>query len=222
MEIMRFFQGKWIQFAGLALMCCSLQGLATASSISNTGVFSTDDQVFQFTFTLSSASTVTVQSFGYGGGINGAGTVISQGGFGTNVALFSAIGSQGLIDQDSDGGSPPLGCGPRNINTVTGACQDGFFTTSLLGPGSYILTLTEAGNPAVGNTLGDGFQENGGGNFTGGPFLDPFGVQLNGSWAVDVSAAGLAVNTTPEPATALLTLLFVPGLAIVARRRRHS
>jgi hypothetical protein len=217
----QFFQGKWIQVAGLAVLCCSLTGLATASTISNTGTFSTDDQVWQLTFTLSSAATVTIESFAYGGGTNGAGAVIPQGGFASDVAVFSALGSQNLIDQDSTGGTAPSACGPRSINTNTALCLDGFLSLPSLAAGNYILTLTEQGNPANGPTLADGFAQAGGGNFTGGPFIDPFGNQMNGHWAVDVSASSLVTNTVPEPATALLTLLFVPGLAIVARRR-HS
>jgi hypothetical protein len=220
---MQFFQGKWIQFAGLVLACSALQGLATASTISSTGTFQSDDQMFQLNFTLSSMSTLTVQSFGYGGGTNGAGMVIPQGGFATNVAVFSAIGSQDLSGQDSFGGNPPFACAPRNINTNTGFCLDGFLSIPNLAAGDYILVLTEEGNPANGNTFADGFAQTGGGNFTGGPFLDPDNnSQLTGNWAVDVSATGLVVNTTPEPATLLLSLLSVPGLAIAARRRRRS
>jgi hypothetical protein len=220
---MQFFQGKWIQFAGLVLACSSLQGLATASTISSTGKFQSDDQMFQLNFTLSSMSTLTVESFGYGGGTNGAGMVIPQGGFATDVAVFSATGSQNLLAQDSLGGTAPSACGPRHINSNTGFCLDGFLSIPNLAAGTYILTLTEQGNPANGNTFADGFAQTGGGNFTGGPFLDPLdGSQLTGNWAVDVSATGLVVSTTPEPATVLLSLLSVPGLALVARRRRRS
>jgi hypothetical protein len=218
--MMRSLQGKWIHLAGLVLACSGLQGLATASVISNTGTFLTDDQIFQFQFTLSSTSTVTIQSFGYGGGTNGAGTVIPQGGFATNVAVFFAGGTQDLIDQDS-GGSIPT-CGPRNINTTANQCFDGFLSLAPLAPGNYILTLTEQGNPANGATLGDGFPETGAGNFTGGPFIDEFGNQMNGNWAVDVSADGLVVSTVPEPATVFTGLLLIPGVFFAARRRIRS
>jgi hypothetical protein len=218
---MQFFQGrqKWIQIAGLLLACSGLQGLASASVISSTGTFVSDDQVFQLTFTLSTASTVTIQSFGYGGGTNGAGMLIPRGGFATDVTVFFADGSQNLIDQDMFGGDPI--CGPRSVNIDTGHCLDGYLTLPNRPAGSYILTLTEQGNPANGPTFADGFPQTG--NFTPGPFIDQsFGNQMNGKWAVDVSATGLVVDTVPEPATALLTLLFIPGLAIAARRRRRS
>jgi uncharacterized protein (TIGR03382 family) len=217
---MNFFRGKLFQIAGFALVSFGLPGYAAAASISNTGTFTTDDQIFQVEFTLSAISTVTFQSFGYGGGTNGAGTVIPQGGFATNVAVFSASGSQSLIDQDSLGGNPPSDCSPRNINSVTGFCFDGFLSLNL-SAGSYILTVTEQGNPANGNTLADGFPETGAGNFTGGPFIDPEGNQMNGNWAVDISGRDLVVNSTPEPATVLLSLVLVPGLAVAVRRRRH-
>jgi hypothetical protein len=215
--IMGFFHGKWIQIAVLA--CASLGGLANASTISRTGTFLSDDQVFQLNFTLPSAATVTIQSFGYGGGTNGASMLISQGGFATDLTVFSLTGPQPLIDQDSVGGTAPGACSPRNINSVTGLCLDGFLSLPSLAAGDYILTLTEQGNPANGPTFADGFAQAGNGNFTGGPFIDPFGNQMDGHWAVDVSATGLAVNTVPEPATVFLTLLSVSVLAMLARRR---
>jgi hypothetical protein len=217
---MNFFRGKLFQIAGFALVSFGLPGYAAAASISNTGTFSTDDQIFQLTFTLSAMSTVTIQSFGYGGGINGAGTIIPQGGFATDVAVFMASGPQNLIAEDSVGGTAPSDCSPRNINSVTGFCLDGFLSLPNLAAGSYILTLTEQGNNANGPTLGDGFAEAGAGNFTGGPFLDPFGNQMNGDWAVDISGRDLVVNSSaPEPATVLLSLVLVPGLAVAVRRR---
>jgi hypothetical protein len=219
--IQKMHKGKWIQITGLLLACCGLQGLATAGIISSTGTFKSDDQVFELDFTLSSAGTVTIQSFGYGGGTNGAGMLIPQGGFATDVAVFSASGAKLLIDQDAFGGNPD--CGPRGVNSDTGFCLDGYLSLSSLAAGDYILTLTQQGNPANGPIFADGFAQDGGGNFTGGPFLDPFGNQMNGNWAVDVSSASLVVDSTtaPEPATVLLTVILVPGLAVAARRRRR-
>jgi hypothetical protein len=216
------FQGNCIQIAALALGFCCLPGLATAAVISNAGVFATDDQVWQLQFTLSSISTVTIQSFGYGGGTNGAGTTIPSGGFATDLTLFHATGSQDFIIDDQVGGNAPASCGPRTIDGSTGLCLDAYLNLPSLAAGSYILTLTQQGNPANGPTLADGFAADGSGNFTGGPFIDPFGNQRNGNWAVDISAAGLVVNTTPEPGTVLLTLLVIPGMVAIARRRRRA
>jgi hypothetical protein len=219
--MMRSLQGKWIHLAGLVLACSSLQGLATASVISNTGTFVTDDQIFQLEFTLSSTSAVTIQSFGYGGGTNGAGIVIPQGGFATDLTLFFASGPQFFILDDS-GGSLPGGCAPRNVNSSTNQCLDGYLSFPSLAAGSYILTLTETGNQANTPTLADGFAQAGAGNFTGGPFIDPFSNQMNGNWAVDVSSDALVGSNVPEPSTILLALLSLSGLAIVARRRCRS
>lgn len=210
---------KWTQAAGLALACWALPGLATASTISQAGLFLTDDQTLQFQFSLATASTVTIQSFAYGGGVNGLGATIPQGGFATDIALFAATGMQNLLDEDSYGGTAPSSCGPRHIDSHTGLCLDAYLQVANLAAGSYIFTLTEQGNPANGPTLGDGFAEMGMGNFTGGPFIDPFGNQRNGNFAVDLSAAGLVVSSVPEPSTAALTLLFISAIAIAARRR---
>ncbi len=188
---MQLSKNKWIHLAGFVLACSGLQGSAIASTISNSGTFLTDDQMFQLNFTLASASTVTIQSFGYGGGVNGLGTVIPQGGFATDVAIFSATGSKLLIDEDTTGGTAPGACSPRAINSTTGLCLDGFLSLPNLAAGNYIVTLTEQGNPANGPGFGDGFAQSGSGNFTGGPFTDPFGNRMNGKWALDVTAKGL-------------------------------
>ena len=112
-----------------------------------------------------------------------------------------------------------MGCGVRRIDSSSGLCLDGYFQLMNLPVGSYIVTLTEQGNPANGPTLGDGFAQTGRGNFTNGPFVDPFQNQRNGSYALDISAAGVVTSSTPEPGTVVLTLLFAPGIVLAARRR---
>lgn len=201
----------------LAFSC--LPSLGKAAFISNTGVFLTDDQVFQLQFTVGSTSDIAIQSLEYGGGTNANSVVISSGGFATDVAVFSATGPQTLIDQDDTGGSAPGACSPRNIDGTTGLCLDGYLLIHNMLPGTYIVTLTEQGNPAQGPTLGDGFAQAGNGNFTGGPFIDPFGNQRNANWALDISGNGLVVSTTPEPGTMLTALLVIPALFFAARRR---
>ena len=82
--------------AGLAMLL--LGGSAQASTatclsppaagISCAGSLDSPEDVFLQSFTLLSDSTVTIQTFGFGGGTNTAGDMISAGGFDPLVALF--------------------------------------------------------------------------------------------------------------------------------------
>jgi hypothetical protein len=215
------FQGKWIQVVGLMAACCCLPGIAAAGTFSYSGVFDTDDQVWQVQFTVPFTTTVTLESFSYGGGTNGNGTTFDPGGFGPDLSLFYATGTQAFIVDDAIGGNIPDGCGPRSIDGAVNLCLDSYFTQSL-SAGSYIVTITQQGNNSNG-TLGDGFAQQGNGNFTGGPFIDAFGNQRNGNWAFDISGEGVSVGSpAPEPASILLTLLVIPGMVALGRRRRRQ
>jgi hypothetical protein len=208
----------------LRTMLCVLLGWVMAVSTlqagnySFEGTFLTDDQVQLFDFTLTSAGTVTLQSYGYGGGTNAAGTAILAGGF---DSLFSWFGSDGsLIDVNDDG------CGLAGSNH--GACLDAF-ATPLLSAGTYTLALTESGNDSLGvgfpGDLSLGFSEQGQGDFTASgscpAFCDVFGNQDNGNWAVDilnVSSASEA-GATPEPATILLAGCGIALMGLAKRLR---
>jgi hypothetical protein len=163
-------------------LACFLAGMfalgvsAQAASISYQGTFGADDQVQLINFTLNSATTATMVSFGYGGGTNSMGTVIPPGGFDTFFTLFAGDGSQ--IDTNDD-----EGCG--NVNSGNGGCLDAWLSESLAA-GTYTLALTQSGNDPMGS-LSDGFTEQEQGNFTCPQgFCDAFGDQQNGSWAVDI------------------------------------
>jgi hypothetical protein len=64
------------------------------SGISCTGSLDTPEDVFLETFSLASTSSVTVQTYRFGGGTNAAGTTIAPGGFDPLVALFSGTANQ--------------------------------------------------------------------------------------------------------------------------------
>ena len=62
-------------------------------SLSYTGNFTNDNDLNPFnSFTLLDTSIVTMQSWGFAGGVNGAGTPIAPGGFATVLALFDSNG----------------------------------------------------------------------------------------------------------------------------------
>ena len=115
-------------------------GLATqpawADLFSNTGILGTPTGVVLEEFTLPGASLVTIQTYGFGGGTNAAGTVIAPGGFDPLIALFSGDATSATIL--TDGGGNPIvsadnltlfspGCPPAGlvtVGTVTGVCGD--------------------------------------------------------------------------------------------------
>lgn len=196
-----------------------------ANNISFEGTFLTDDQVQLFDFTVTSESTVTFQSWGYGGGTNAAGTVIPPGGFETLFTWFAPDGTE-------IGSSAGYPCGSGN--TYEGACLDAFANPTLT-PGTYTLALTQEGNTSNGvgfpGDLGLGFSEQGQGDYTpittDNPnctaFCGTFGTQENGNWAVDISNVSSAVNlnSAPEPVTMLLAGCGLLALVGLARRRER-
>jgi hypothetical protein len=177
------------------LIASGVTCLARADSF--TGNFTQDDDVVLFNFSIGSTSTVTMQTFSFAGGVNGASTVIAEGGFAPVLTLFDGSGNELATDHDNLLGN----C--TKTDSISGFCWDAKIVESLAA-GDYTLALTEDDNTALGPTLADGFQEQGNGNFTeilfGG--LNPFtlvdGSQRSNAWAVDIDIAG-GTSPVPEP-----------------------
>lgn len=189
----------------------------TGSNFSFEGLFLTDDQVQLFDFTLGASSTITMQSWGYGGGTNAANLVIPAGGFDTFFTWYGSDGSQiGTADD----------CGAGPGHSHNGACLDAYAQVTLPA-GSYILALTQAGNDPNGS-LSDGFTEQGQGNFTANgncpAFCDTFGNTDNGKWAVDILnvTSATQVGATPEPSTWVLSIGGIALLLAALRRRGNQ
>jgi hypothetical protein len=195
------------------LLMASLAASTAFASVSFQGAFATDDQIELFQFSIGTTQTVTIVGWGYGGGTNAANTVIPPGGFDTLFTLFDGTGSQIGTFDDCGAGS---GQNPNH-----GACLDSYYQDTLPS-GSYFLALTESGNDPNGD-LGDGFSQQGQGNFTCAPgFCDLFGNQDNGNWAIDfVNVDSAADVTAPEPASFLLTGGAAALLALSRRRKPH-
>ncbi len=168
---------------------------------SYTGTFTHDDETRTFYFTLSSPTSVTVRTFGFGGGTNAAGTVIAPGGFDPTVSLFDSAGN--LIAANQDGGCPSVA-----VEAQTGFCWDSKMVVPLPA-GSYQVVLTQSDNSANGPTLADSFVFAGEGNFTSGDdtrpgFYDDSGIQRTGAYAIDIlgatnSVAQLLVSVQTPP-----------------------
>ena len=207
---------------GIGLLCQS--NVASAAAFSFQGSFTTDDNLQLFNFSIASPGTVTIQSWGFAGGTNAAGTVIPAGGFATDLSLFDSSGN--LITFDS-GGVAPGGCSPRNIDPATNFCLDAYINT-FLADGQYIVALTEDNNLPFGPTLSDGFLQQGQGNFTGpavgqpdGSFLLITADQRTSNWAVDISPVDTAEIPSAVPEPALIFPMILLLLSVATARLRH-
>ena len=214
-----------------ALMAVGLLGLSlaahpvSAADFSFTGNFTQDDDVQAFSFTVGSASNVTLLTWSYAGGTNAAGDTIARGGFDPILALFDSTGA--LVGQNDDGTSSQV-----PADALTGANFDTFFQATLAA-GTYLVTIMEYDNFANGPNFSNGFIRAGDGNFTAGngcpdnlaAFNDVSGLAGCGRdshWAFDLLNVNDAIVVgTPEPGT--LALVGV-GLAAfgIARRRRSA
>jgi hypothetical protein len=205
--------------AGLAISTAT-----TTSNFSFEGLFLTDDQVQLFDFTLATPGTVTFQTWGYGGGTNAAGALVSPGGFESVLTFF-----------DSNGADPdniPVSCGAGN--SYLGACLDAFGQESLAA-GTYTLALTQLGNTSncpdnFAGDLGCGFSQEGNGDYTPGTTGDPGctafcgslgNTQEDGHWAVDILnvTSATQVGAVPEPTTWVLSIGGIAVLLAAMRRR---
>jgi len=212
-----------------------------ATGISCTGSLDTPEDVFLETFTLSGSSSIVVQTYGFGGGTNAAGTPVPFGGFDSLVALFSGPVATATILTDGGGnpiGSDPAttqfssGCGPAGQVSIAGdppVCGDNTLSVSLLA-GSYTLLLSDAlyepfafnPGPPTSSLLSDGFSDLSPGIFQ---TCDLFNCQSdNGTFAVDILASpngGPPPVPTPEPAGVALSLPLWLGLAVGWGRLKH-
>lgn len=174
-----------ISFACYLTLCA---GMAWGGAISLAGQLDPNDaqDVFLYPFTLSATTTVTIQSWGYGGtlsapgGKNAQGNVIPTGGFDTYLSVFSGSGPTATFLISNDDGV----CPPGTI--AVGLCGDSALTLSALPAGSYTLALSSFENMSFAEnlgtgTLGDGFIA-----------LGSFGGRSN-NFAVDISGGAVAV-----------------------------
>lgn len=199
---------------------------APAATLSYTGSLDSPEDYFLTTVTLHSTDNLILQTWGFGGGINGNGTPIPAGGFDPLVAVFSGAGpSATIVDGSSDilsnygsyTGCPPAGT--VTIGSSIGNCGD--LTMSFVLPaGTYTIILSDAGyipNALFDNgTFAEDFTD-----LTGGVFQTCVDAQncITGTsnWALDIS--GRTLTATPEPST--LGMGALAGLALLARFTRR-
>ena len=190
---------------------------AIGASLSFQGNFVHDNDVQLFAFTLSADDTITLQTFGYGGGVNANGQVISAGGFESALQVFNAANGQAVGGPILPGPDP--GCAPRNPDPARfNFCQDAY-AQLFLTTGEYLLALTQYQNLPIGN-LSDGFfyvDAVPDPNFNNG-FVGSFNLPGTSAWALDIVAVDSA-QSAPEPSTIMLAPAVLLFAAIAARKR---
>jgi hypothetical protein len=144
----------WVQPAhATTISTCT----TTAGVTSCTGTLGIPEDVFTETFTPTAGS-VTIQTFGFGGGTNAAGQIIAPGGFDSLVALFSGPATAATVLTDGSGnpiasadnlslfspGCGPTGAGTITVGTIPGVCGDNTLVAAVTPGDTYTLLLTDA------------------------------------------------------------------------------
>lgn len=211
-----------------AVLLRSPLGAATATCFalpdgtSCTGALGNSEDFIKLPFTVAGSvpATVSIQTYGFGGGISGAGTAIPAGGFDALVAIFSSapeIVVQGAFSNPvaSVPGSTQYfqGCPPAGLRAAGSelVCGDSQLSATLL-PGTYELVLSDANyipfavspGPPVSTALADGFAD-----LTSGVFdtCTSNGNCLSNTadFAVDIRVG--TASAAPEPSTLASTVL---------------
>jgi len=192
---------------------------AGAATLSFTGNLTRDDDVATFGFVVTAAGTVTLRSFSYAGGTNGAGAAVPAGGFDPGIALFDAAG---LLLLTQDDATPECNGVPND--PLTNDCFDVNVVTELAA-GNYLVAITQFNNEPLGPDLAAGFSKSGA-DFTSvfgcsaGQFCDVSAESRTSFWAVDVSGDGVAV--VPAPAAGWLLGWALAGVGLLRRRLRAA
>lgn len=184
---------------------------ALSSSATRAGTLPNQAQVLEATFSLSSASSLTVYTTSYGGGKNLDGTTAGTGGFQTMITLYNSAGTYVIGEQVTS----PI----ATKDPTTGLALDAYLFDSNLAAGSYIAVLTDWLNqqPPTATNLSDGFVDLGSGGST---FVDEQFNSRNATYALNISATG--TSAVPEPGTIWLMIPALAGAVIFVRRNRRS
>lgn len=165
-------------------------------------------------FAVSSTSTVQAITFGYGGGVNGNGTTIVQGGFEPYLSLFDSSGN--FLSSTYFGTTCPVGA---NTNTLSGECYDVSLDAGPLSAGTYEIAISAYMNMSYAENSGSGLLSDGFtglGNLYSGEDLDyAFDVIINGGGSIPPPPPSV-----PEPPP--LVLVGLASVLSLAYRRCHS
>lgn len=233
-------------FRKLALTVALIAAIAAVTTVSladtttsYVGTLATSESSFETTLTLTSAESVTLQTYGFGGGTNGNGAVIAPGGTDPFLAIFSGIGSGATILTDASSNpfgtaldlgnySTFTGCPPANTVSDFGdtTCGDITMNFASLAAGTYTIVLSDGQYIANAvfddGTLGEGFSD-----LTGGVFcntVDTTGTpcpNTSGAYALDVTTSGSSTPPPPMPEPPASLLLAASLCCIVIYQFRN-
>jgi len=157
------------------------------------------------TFVVPATSAMSAVTFSYGGGTNGNGMAIPQGGFEPYLSLFDPSGN--FLASTLFGTNCPPGA---NTNTVSMQCFDVSLDGGTLSPGTYAITISAFENMSLAENNGFGKLSDG---FTGLGNLAA-GEDLNFAFDVILSSP----SAVPEPSS--LPICAAAVLLYFLRRRR--
>jgi hypothetical protein len=218
----------------LAIILGAFAVLRPGLADSFTGTFTTPEETFETTVAISGVEDLTLQTWGFGGGINTARMMIPSGGFDPLVAVFEGTGASAVYvvatsDTLSNYGNY-VGCPPSGLVTigfVPDNCGDVRMELSGLAAGTYTVLLSDADYIpnayfGIGTTLGDGFTDLTTGSLTFQTCVDANDCNIDtASWAIDVSVSGSA--EAPEPASwTLMALVLVGSVIKKTNKERQS
>ena len=161
-----------------------------------------------YTFNVATNSAMKAITFSYGGGVNGAGQTIAEGGFEPYLSLFDASGN--FLASTFFGTTCPSGA---NTNSSSGFCYDVELDGGTLAAGDYQIAISAFENMSYAENLDSGTLADG---FTG---LGNLGSGEDLHYAFDVILTP-NINPVPEPTTE--GLLGGALLALVWTRRAKA
>jgi hypothetical protein len=193
LSILPVTRAETISFVGNLRTDANVTGCGSGCTL---GPSSTDGDYAQWaavvdSFVAGTASGMQAITFSYGGGTNGAGTVIPEGGFEPYLSLFDASGN--FLASTFFGTTCPAGA---NTNTVSGQCFDESLDGGVLSPGTYQIAISAFENLSFAENLGTGTLADG---FTGLGNLND-GEDLHYAYDVILTSA----SPVPEPSVAWL------------------
>ena len=192
-----------------------------------TGTLATEDSTVDIVLSLGSASNVTLQTYGFGGGTDSLGNVFAAGGVDPFLAIFNSAGNI-LTNGGNPYGTSAIqsnystfqGCPPANPVGGGVGCGDITMSIADLTAGTYTIVLSD-GQYFANAIFDDGNLSEGFTDFTGGTsnFCDTIGLTCTGGYALDVTTAPIGTTGVSEPATFPSLALGLLALAVVCSLR---
>ncbi|MBK8859058.1 MAG: DVUA0089 family protein [Opitutaceae bacterium] len=201
-------------FLLIALLALATPALALDFDFN--GTFTHDNDIALNSFTVGSASTVTIFTSSW-----------LTGGFDPVLTLWSGSGN---FLQEQDDSMVGAGSALSNAVTYNFGQWDSYFHYTLA-PGTYTVSVAQYRNSAAGTNLSSGFQEDGNPNFT---YDYGWGTQpyfngilnnndtRNGNWALHVTGVNPENHQGVPDASSTAALLGLAILALVGLKRRFS